>query len=738
MFSFTMESVLSNIKSMLRMTSICLSLFSANAVVCQNLVQNGSFEDVYNNECAFETTVYQFPFSINNVKNWSSLASEHGSNDLQILDKNSALFCFNYNYSHVRTVPHNYINSYANRLDLPPSGNKVALISLSTFYDYNKGNYDNYPHEKDDELVNSIFHCRTMLYGPTLSMRNTLITNQLSKPIVKGKRYKVGFFVTDDNYADTANIPSDCIIMRPPGSNDDTSMNYFFKNKGDFRSYITDGLGILLSTHQPEKYIPGVGTGKLPFNSKPPQFRISEPFMSNKEWTELSWEYVAEDTFTHLTIGNFWSKQQQKIYKWKFCNHCNSDFGNYYLYYRMVAFIDSVYLIEIGSFLPDDTIACIGSKVSIKENLGRKIKWILEDDSEMEDSVLKIQITKPVTRIIGYTDNEYDTMYVYGKEPPTFTTLLTDSLCAIAGRPYNRMIVNSPETGLQVEWNLKGVITTGFTFESRDTGEVFVTVTDSIGCKTTKSIDLKEHCFCPVLPPDTIVCLGSVIQLRDLLDCNVIWHLEDGSSITAKSIQIEINQPETRISVEFEGRFDTMYITGKPAPEFETMHTDSLCIATGKIFNRFEVVSKESPLFVDWSIAGKNYSGFEFVSSDTGKMKINVTDSIGCITEKEIPVEEHCPEFTDFCPFPNAFSPNGDGLNDVLSFRCQNIKSLKIMILNRWGEIMFNDNNLDFEWDGTYKGQQCQDGIYTVVMEYEFYTAPGVTYLYRSNVHLLR
>ncbi len=63
--------------------------------------------------------------------------------------------------------------------------------------------------------------------------------------------------------------------------------------------------------------------------------------------------------------------------------------------------------------------------------------------------------------------------------------------------------------------------------------------------------------------------------------------------------------------------------------------------------------------------------------------------------------------------FPNAFTPNGDGLNDIfLPFFEDDVIGMELNIFNRWGEIIFTSNDLTKGWDGTYKGEAVQDGVY--------------------------
>ena len=62
--------------------------------------------------------------------------------------------------------------------------------------------------------------------------------------------------------------------------------------------------------------------------------------------------------------------------------------------------------------------------------------------------------------------------------------------------------------------------------------------------------------------------------------------------------------------------------------------------------------------------------------------------------------------------FPNAFTPNGDGMNDVFVYTSTLIEQLTLQIYNRWGELVFQTNQLDVGWDGTYQGSVAPQGTY--------------------------
>ena len=62
---------------------------------------------------------------------------------------------------------------------------------------------------------------------------------------------------------------------------------------------------------------------------------------------------------------------------------------------------------------------------------------------------------------------------------------------------------------------------------------------------------------------------------------------------------------------------------------------------------------------------------------------------------------------------PNAFTPNGDGINDAVCFNSNQLAEFTITIFNRWGEAVYSSDDPTQCWDGTYRGTPCPQGVYT-------------------------
>ncbi|WP_291728001.1 gliding motility-associated C-terminal domain-containing protein [Bernardetia sp.] len=71
-------------------------------------------------------------------------------------------------------------------------------------------------------------------------------------------------------------------------------------------------------------------------------------------------------------------------------------------------------------------------------------------------------------------------------------------------------------------------------------------------------------------------------------------------------------------------------------------------------------------------------------------------------------------DFQSFVNFPNAFTPNGDNLNDSFGVQAKFIKEFDMLIFNRWGEAVFRTNDINTRWDGRYRNGFAPAGEYTL------------------------
>ncbi len=94
------------------------------------------------------------------------------------------------------------------------------------------------------------------------------------------------------------------------------------------------------------------------------------------------------------------------------------------------------------------------------------------------------------------------------------------------------------------------------------------------------------------------------------------------------------------------------------------------------------------------------------------------------------------PDFTLY--FPNAFSPNGDGLNEVFAPKGSYVKNFEMYIYDRWGMKLFHTNEIDKGWDGRPEGANtlCQEDTYVYIATAE--DERGNMHQYTGNINLIK
>ncbi|MEQ8325072.1 MAG: PKD domain-containing protein [Vicingaceae bacterium] len=122
---------------------------------------------------------------------------------------------------------------------------------------------------------------------------------------------------------------------------------------------------------------------------------------------------------------------------------------------------------------------------------------------------------------------------------------------------------------------------------------------------------------------------------------------------------------------------------------------------------------------------------------------VTVTDNRGCKASSNVEVivyEYSCGEEDVYVP--NAFSPNGDGENDYLRVRGEELTEINFSIFNRWGKAVFESTDLGMlsnqsrGWDGTYKGKKQDPGVFVYYLKAR--CSDNREFILKGNITLLR
>ncbi|MGB0177993.1 MAG: T9SS type B sorting domain-containing protein [Owenweeksia sp.] len=319
-----------------------------------------------------------------------------------------------------------------------------------------------------------------------------------------------------------------------------------------------------------------------------------------------------------------------------------------------------------------------------------------------------------------------------------------DTIC-IVGNPSHLAVPATP--GSTYNWSVKG----GNILSGMGTNDVLVkwegdpgfytvsvTETDSNGCpgdpvEAVVYLLLPEHAL--IDGPDK-VCRGEEVVLTGRAGPNFEWI----GGKTKETLRLFPLNDTLIFLVALNGpcKNDTFYHRIEVVePPIASIHNlpDTIRINTQLDFFYTGTTAEEVHWMINDSEAGSGYylehqftrQGEQFITqlvksgncTDTLKRKVFVQD--------------------DFAVhIPNAFTPNGDGINDLFLFNGVGIKHYVAQIYNRWGNLVhtWTENDAVEGWDGTFNGQEPkQDSYLYKIRVFDFH---GKEYSYQGHVTLIR
>ena len=248
------------------------------------------------------------------------------------------------------------------------------------------------------------------------------------------------------------------------------------------------------------------------------------------------------------------------------------------------------------------------------------------------------------------------------------------------------------------------------------------------GCETVDSSVIRVNNFGIRADTSQNICLGDTIQIsvnslipNDTL--SVLWKPYEFVLGRNDTSHILVNPPTDKfykVSVENKIKClvnDSVFVRVSglnPREGRITASKDTIIKNNSTELNAFP-----KGFSYDWNPntnLSNSTSDNTFASPDTTTTyQVDVVDenNPNCKVSKSITVvveEINCEEPWLF--IPNSFSPNGDGNNDIFYFRGRHISEFNLKVFNRWGELLFETNDINVGWDGMYKGNSAQTDVY--------------------------
>jgi len=216
-------------------------------------------------------------------------------------------------------------------------------------------------------------------------------------------------------------------------------------------------------------------------------------------------------------------------------------------------------------------------------------------------------------------------------------------------------------------------------------------------------------------PAFSEICIGESITLEASGAINYIWsNLE-----TTQTIDVS---PTTGISYFVVGMDENnckdtamAQIEVKPLPEL-TISPNPATIFDGDMITLTVFSDLPNTQFL-WSNGSVSNNITVSPSTSTDYQVTGISN--GCSSTAAVTVHVKLAPLQECSIYmPNSFSPDNDGLNDILIPKMFNAEVISFVIINRWGQKVFESNRSDYGWDGTFLGQLAPSDTYAYRIRY--------------------
>ena len=253
--------------------------------------------------------------------------------------------------------------------------------------------------------------------------------------------------------------------------------------------------------------------------------------------------------------------------------------------------------------------------------------------------------------------------------------------------------------------------------------------------------------FDMVTPPNDTLCVGRSTNLSAANATTYLWSPPDGLNATNIANPTATPLTTTRYRVVGYDAYhcftDTGYVTITVGPK-PTVNIGADITATNGVPVTFHPNYQNGPI-VQYSWTPATDLSCTDCPEPIANIRNNITyavtvvNSFGCSAVDSISVTAFCRKAEVFVP--NAFTPDGDGLNDILMIRGTGIMVKSFRIFTRWGETIFDKKNFaandpKYGWDGKIRGVPATPDVY--VFTAEVICDNGAVYTYKGNTTILK
>ncbi len=341
---------------------------------------------------------------------------------------------------------------------------------------------------------------------------------------------------------------------------------------------------------------------------------------------------------------------------------------------------------------------------------------------------------------------------VTGSEPLTFEV---DGNTTICGDSTTTLSVNDAAL-TSTKWFLGETLVDSTQSFTAEAGEYKVIIQNEEGCMGEKTVIVEDRSINIAFEENYAACVGDPTQLilENLNEEDILifdWQTESSNAEISNSSD---ENPIVTIS-------ETTTFSATITNQFGCSFSKDIVVEAGEVPTIDDVISSKDTINLGESVdlditgAGGDYlyewteggNTLDDITDPNPKATPNVegineyvvkiTSLDGCEIEDRVAVivlDLPCEE--PYIYVPNVFTPNNDGINDVLYVRGFNIDEMHFVVYNRWGEIVFETRDKSKGWDGRFNGSIAEGRVFGYILEVR--CTGGQQKVFKGNVTLLR
>lgn len=367
--------------------------------------------------------------------------------------------------------------------------------------------------------------------------------------------------------------------------------------------------------------------------------------------------------------------------------------------------------------LGNDTTICKGEKITLGIQLnGTNYKWTTGESSQ------NISVSSSGIYGVELIDLQgcsgTDSIELFVNELPVVDLGRDTTICE-----WETITLDAKNEGFFYEWTT-GAISKAIDVNSE--GKYSVKVSDEIGCEGTDEVlVLVDVVSDPFRETIEEFCEGDTLLLTPFsypIDDDFSWNANQGNSDS-----LFVNRPGSySATVQSYHCSDTFKINvvQNDTPDVSILHLsnqDFYCFDYE--YARLEVIGNNTDkYFYEWLPSGQYTKNVEVKTAGQHLVEVNGEK---CTSVLKIHLNEHCDPLLFI---PNAFTPDGDGLNDEFKPLSTYVDDYQLLIYTRWGDLVFESTDPAQGWDGISRtGEVLNTAVFVYKLIYSHFTEHGGT-----------